>query len=111
MDEKRRLKRENPFYFLRAVDTSNRQINGRIVNLNSDGMTLFCEEPITENRLFKFRMALPETIGDRKQMTLIAKSVWCKEDDDPGYYRCGFRFEYLSQKNLETINKLCASAK
>ena len=111
MDEKRKLKRQNPFYFLRAIDISNRQINGRVVNLNLDGMTLYCEDPISENRLCKFKMTLPETIADRKQMTLIAKSVWCNEDDDPGYYRCGFSFEELSKKNIETINKLCESAK
>lgn len=110
MDEKRKLERQTPFYFLRVFDISDRQINGRIVNLNCDGMTLFCEDPIVENRLFKFKMALPETIADRKQMTMLAKSVWCKEDDDPGYYRCGFHFEELSQKNLETITKLCESA-
>lgn len=110
MDEKRKLERQNPFYFLRVFDIANRQTNGRIVNLNCDGMTLFCEDPITENRLFKFKMALPETIADRKQMTLTAKSVWCKEDDEPGYYRCGFHFEELSKKNLDTITKLCDSA-
>ena len=111
MDEKRKLKRQNPFYFLRVFDISNRQINGRIVNLNLDGMTLHCEEPIAENNLFRFKMALPETIADRKQMTMIAKSVWCKQDDEPGYYQCGFQFENLSKKNLETINKLCESVK
>ena len=111
MDEKRKLKRQNPFYFLRAFDISNRHISGRIVNLNPDGMTLFCEEPIAKDTLFKFRMALPETIADRKQMTLAAKSIWCKEDKEPGYFRCGFCFEELSRKNLETINKLCESDK
>ncbi len=109
MDEKRKSERQNPFYFLRAFDMADHQINGRIVNLNCDGMTLFCENPITANRLFKFKMALPETIADRKQMTLMAKSVWCIEDKDPGYYRCGFHFEELSKKNIETITKLCQS--
>ena len=109
MDEKRKKERQNPFYFLRVFDISNRQINGRVVNLNCDGMTLHCEDPIAKDRLCKFKMALPETIYDRKHMTLIAKSIWCKEDDDPGYYRCGFCFEELSKKNLETITILCQS--
>jgi len=109
MDEKRKATRESPYYFLRVFDTGKHQFSGRVVNLTPEGMTLYAEDPIVKDCLIKFRMTLPETIHDRKQMTFLAKSVWCKENDDPGYYLCGFQFEELSKRNLETIQQLCLS--
>ena len=110
MEERRKTERQNPFYFLRVYDVSNRQLGGRVINMTNDGLTLVSEEPIKKDTFFKFRMTLPETIPDRKQMTFSAKSIWCEEDNEPGYYRIGLCFENLSPKNLETINHLCVTA-
>jgi len=109
MQEKRKTVRNSPFYYLRVFDTSNHQLGGRIVNMTPEGMTLIGEDPIMEETLFKFRMTLPETIADRKQMTVAAKSVWCREDKEPGCFRVGFQFLDLSPRNLETICQLCKS--
>jgi len=107
MEEKRNLERKSPFYFLRVYDSCTRQMGGRIVNLSTEGMTLVCEEPVRENTICKFRMILPETISDRKQMTIEARCIWCKEENDAISYRSGFKFIDLSPRNLETIRDLC----
>jgi len=107
MEERRKSERNNPFYYLRVFDTGKRQFEGRVINLTPEGMTLIGEEEVGKDIYFKFRMTLPETIPDRKQMTLSVKSIWCKEDKEPGYYRIGFCFENLSPRNHETICQLC----
>ena len=109
MDEKRKVERNSPAYYLRVFDKCNHQLSGRIINITPDGMTLIGEEPIKEETFFKFRMTLPETIADRKQMTLSAKSIWCMEDNEPGCFRVGFQFIELSPRNVETICQLCES--
>jgi c-di-GMP-binding flagellar brake protein YcgR len=107
MEERRKSERNNPFYYLRVFDTGNRQFGGRVINLTPEGMTLKGEEAVRKDTFFKFRMTLPETIPDRKQMTISVKSIWCEEDKEPDYYRIGFCFENLSPRNYETICQLC----
>jgi hypothetical protein len=109
VEEKRNLERKSPFYFLRVYDSCTRRMGGRIVNLSTEGMTLVCEEPIKEDTICKFRMILPETITDRRQMTLDARCIWCQEEDDALNFRSGFMFMDLSSKNLDTIKQLCQS--
>lgn len=106
MAEKRKSKRRHLIYYLKVYDRTTGQLIGQIGDITTEGIMLITESPIDPNRLFQFRMLLPEEIEGKKEIYFDAKSLWCNKDINPNFYNVGFKMINISMKQIDIIKNL-----
>ena len=103
MHEERSLKRRHLIYYLVVTDQSTGQPLGRLLDVTTEGMLLFSEEPIETNRIYNLSIALPKDIVTKKEIFLRAKSLHCNRDSEPRFYNTGFKIEELEERDRLTL--------
>ncbi|MBC8393937.1 MAG: hypothetical protein H8E17_15385, partial [Deltaproteobacteria bacterium] len=61
--------------------------------------------PIETETVFDLRVALPEEIKGAKEITVVAKSIWCDQDEPP-LYNTGFQLQDAEKKDIRIIEKV-----
>ena len=102
----RKLKRRHLLYYLRVFDRRTGDLVGHLVDLTTEGMMLMSEEPIEEGVTLYLRMALPEEINGKTQISLDGETIWCREDHNPDFYVTGMRLKNVAPRNIERIEQL-----
>ncbi|MBW1707554.1 MAG: PilZ domain-containing protein [Deltaproteobacteria bacterium] len=106
MEVKRKQKRRDLITYLRVFGENAEQPIGHLVTITTDGMMLISEEPIETGKVFQLRVVLPAEIEGSKEVSLPAKSMWCREDENPAFYNTGFQLINPSPNHIKIIEHL-----
>ena len=106
MDNTRSQTRHDMIYYLRVRSRQSGNIVGRIVDLTTDGFRLYTEEKIEPDTEFQLTMDIPDALGGDRQISLAARSVWCRRSSNPDFFEVGFQTDGLSSKDRSLIRQL-----
>ena len=108
MVEERSKKRRHSIFYLKIIDRESEKLTGRLVDITTDGIKIFSDNPVRTNVPYRFQMILPEGFEGEKKISFAARSVWCKKDVNPEFYCAGFKLNNLSHNDrgkIETFIK------
>lgn len=103
MENKRKLKRRFPIYYMKVYDRRSKQMVGRLVDITAEGMRLVSETPIEPGTVFNMRMDLPRPVENHSFLDFKAVSVWCDIDKNPDFFDTGYRILEGSPGSKEII--------
>lgn len=106
MEVKRKQKRRDLLTYLRVFGENAEQPIGHLVDITTEGMMLISEEPIETGKVFQLRVVLPAEIEGSKEVTFSAKSMWCREDENPAFRNTGFQLIDPSPEHIKIIEHL-----
>jgi len=106
MEYKRKQKRRDLIYYLIVFGEDAEQPIGHLVDITAEGMMLISEETIETDKVFRLRIVLSAEIEGSKEVTLSAKSKWCREDENPAFYNTGFKLINPSAEHIKIIEHL-----
>ena len=92
MEDYRHRPRKNTPHLVKVINEDTGRSVGRVVDITADGMMLVTKDKIIIGTDYNFRVILPVMVHHRSDITLVARSVWKKPDNNPEYNRCGFKF-------------------
>ena len=96
MLEQRRLARRKFSYYMRVIDDETGELVGYWSDISPGGFRLETLKPISQDTVFRFRIALSNEIANKTFMVFGARSRWCKKDAfDPNLYFVGFQIARL----------------
>ena len=94
MDEdKRSLKRVEPYYYLRVFDGDTKEYVGSVIDISKKGMKLISERPFSANSVYRLRLPLPEDSIFGDSMKVEARACWSTPLKQSTGYETGFEFE------------------
>ena len=106
-NERRQLDRKDFSYYMRLINNDTEEIVGHLVDLSSGGFKMDSDNPIPENKDFRFRMELTGEVADKPYMTFVARSRWCQVDPlDPFLYNVGFKLVNIAPGDTEIFIRL-----
>ncbi len=76
---------------------------GRVVDITTKGMRLCGEEPIQTSRTLTFKLALPTTSRENREIVFDADVIWCRRAKNPDLYDTGIRLKNLPPEKVEII--------
>jgi len=91
MDMRKRPRKNTPHH-IQALDGESGRAIGRIVDITCDGMMVVAGKPLTPGHRLTVRINLPGMVQNRSEMVLQAETVWCNQDQNPRFFRIGFKF-------------------
>ncbi len=93
--EHRQRPRKNTPHHVKVLDLHSGRPFGRVVDITADGMMLVTRHSLVVGQRYDFRVVLPVMVRYRTEVDVEAEAVWSKKDDNPDYFRTGFRFVNL----------------
>lgn len=93
-------------YYLNVVDRATDLSIGHCVNISNGGMMIIGEKPIPTETIFQLRMFLPEEIDGSRYVNFVAVTHWCKKDENPDFYDCGFQWHNITPEVIQVIKHL-----
>ncbi len=90
-------------YYLRVYTREADDLLGQVVDISLGGMRLLSDFPLPTKKLFSVWMDISLESGKKEKVALEARSVWSREDDNPGFYLTGFQYVNPSPQALRTI--------
>ena len=106
MQEKRKAPRKKAPEKVTVYDRATENAVGQVVNMSTGGMLLLSDNPIPVDRIFEFRISLPEAIEGADSLNFGAESLWGSPAMDENYYWTGFQIIDISEADgriLETL--------
>jgi len=110
MLEGRRLRRMHVISYLKVHERNTDDSIGRLVDITTEGIGLYSEEPIDINKIYQFRMTLPTALKKKKDITFDARVVWSKQAVHPGFYDSGIQLLDVPPKDIEVIEQFIEEA-
>lgn len=95
MREHRRRPRKNTPHHVKVINNETGIVMGRVVDITADGMMLICQGHLNVGRQFSVRVVLPVMVQDKTHVVINAEVVYCNQDDNPSFFKTGFRFQNL----------------
>jgi hypothetical protein len=92
-DEKRSLKRVEPYYYLKVYDGDTKKYVGSVIDISKKGMKLLSERPFALNTVYRLRLPLPEDSIFGDTMRVEARACWSTPLKSSTGYETGFEFE------------------
>ena len=68
-------------------------------------MRLMSEQPIDTSRVLQFNMFIPDTGGEKMNITFDAWVIWCRESENPGFYDSGIELINVAASHLDAIER------
>ena len=107
MSERRNRERKDFSYYMRLINNDTGEIVGHLVDLSSGGFKMDSQNPIPENKDFRFRMDLTSEVSNKPSMAFVARSKWCQVDPlDPFLYNVGFELVSVMPGDIDIFNRL-----
>ncbi len=105
MKETRRLKRMHVISYLKVQEKNTDKELGQVVNMTTEGMGLYGQDPLEANSTVKLKLMLPSLERLDNQITFDARVVWCTEADHPGFFDSGIKLLNVPYEDLEILEK------
>jgi len=103
MVEERKLRRMQVMSYLKICYRDTNIELGRVVDITTKGMRLCGEEPIQTSRTLTFKLALPTTSRENREIVFDADVIWCRRAKNPDLYDTGIRLKNLPPEKVEII--------
>jgi hypothetical protein len=81
---------------------SYRQI-GLLTNLSTAGVSMTTPKPVEKGRILNCRAKLPKTIFQRDYLMFDAECMWCRKNEDEGWFESGHRLKKVSEHDAVII--------
>ena len=111
MEEKRSLKRVEPYYYLRVFDADTKTYVGSVIDINKKGMKLLSERPFEVGSVYRLRFPLPEDSIFGDAMGVEGKCCWCTPLKKSAGYETGFEFEKPVSDGIFAIESILRDLK
>lgn len=96
---------------LRVFDSDSDFVIGHLLDVTTAGFRLISEHPILTNTEFHLRMDKPDRLPDSVSLSLVAQSIWSKEDVDPNFFDTGFKLVEAAPDTKKYIEDLITELK
>jgi hypothetical protein len=106
MIERRKLTRLRLLYYLRVFDKDNYRLLGHLGDVHTKGMMLISESPLTVNKNYNIRIALPEPLDKHEKINATARALWCRLYTNPLFYQTGFQIQYLHNEHVQLLESV-----
>jgi len=106
MHERRKHSRRRTRFPAVVLDQSSDRFIGYVGNLAACGIMIVSDGPLEVGAESRFKIALPEEIRGRTQLTFSATCLWSQAGADSCTYCSGFEFKSLSAEDHEIIRSL-----
>ncbi|MCZ6819628.1 MAG: PilZ domain-containing protein [Calditrichaeota bacterium] len=106
---KRKAKRDIVAIPLSVFEESADEPIGHLMNVTPNGIMLRSSRPIKTQSLFRLLVVLPGKLFGPRHVTLEAKSIWCRREDDFHTYHAGFQLRNLDAKTQKSVESLIAT--
>jgi hypothetical protein len=103
MKDRRRRQRRNTPHYLNVLENESGKVLGRLVNITACGLMIVTRNPLAPDRDFELRLLFPRAISGKEGLDVKARSIYCRPDNNPDYYRIGFKFRQLSSDDATLI--------
>ena len=100
--------------YLRIFNAQTGEMLGHVMNVTTEGIMLISEKPLTVDKEFHLKMAVPldqEEECETASIELEARSIWNKTDDDPHFHKTGLQFVRCSQDAINALSALIEKLK
>jgi hypothetical protein len=104
--DRRAIKRRHLIYYLRVWQVDENIALGHVVDINTEGMMLISDKPVSTGEEMHLELRLPDAEGELKPLRFKAICRWSDNDINSAFYDSGFEFIDKSEKALETLTKL-----
>ncbi len=105
MEENRKQKRMHVISYLKVQEQQSSKDLGQVVNMTSEGMGLYSEEPLDSDSLVKLKLTLPTTGNEDNELAFDARVTWCRQSVLPGYYDSGVQLLDVQPDDLEILEE------
>jgi hypothetical protein len=106
MIERRKLTRLKLLYYLRVFDKDNYRLLGYLGDIHTKGMMLISESPLTIEKNYNIRIALPEPLDKHDEITATARALWGRRYINPLFYQTGFQIQNLQQEYVQLMESM-----
>jgi hypothetical protein len=106
MIERRANRRWNTILYLKVLDSKNKNVTGRLVDISTLGLRLISETPFELGATRCFRICLPEKFVARKPLVCRARCKWSQTGLNPDFFESGFQLSGLSAGDEDKIKSL-----
>ncbi|MCP4584202.1 MAG: PilZ domain-containing protein [candidate division Zixibacteria bacterium] len=89
MEENRKQKRMHVISYLKVQEQQSSKDLGQVVNMSSEGMGLYSDEPLESDSMVKLKLTLPTDSNENYELAFDARVAWCRQSVLPGYYDSG----------------------
>ncbi len=94
--------------FFAIFDRADNRLVGHLMDISPEGMMMISREEVKKGVTQKLRIALPEKINGSGWLTIDARGVWAKKQEEPECYYTGFEFVTISSIHTEIIKNMIA---
>lgn len=106
MKDRRGEKRQQLDGSLPIYDGISSRVIGRVADLTSKGMMLFCPEPVGAQEEYRLRMTFSGPMDNRAEIIIRAVCRWCRKDVGPAPFVAGFQFQKLLPEERRVLSGL-----
>lgn len=110
-EDKRSLKRVEPFYYLRVYDGDTKEYVGCVIDITKKGMKLLSERPFAVSKAYRLRLPLPEDSIFGDAMKVEARACWSTPLKESTGYETGFEFEQPVNDGIFAIESIIRDLK
>jgi hypothetical protein len=105
--ERRSQERKGVTYYMKMVDFDTNEVLGHMADISLGGFKLDSNNPIPENKHFRFIMILPDEVADQSYIKFLSRSRWCEVDPlYPNVYNVGFELTKISDGSLKYFKRM-----
>ena len=104
--EGRNKDRQRLIYLLKVTNAEDGSFLGQVADITSTGIMLVCPDPLETGEDYELSIEMPREMDAVADLNLKAQCKWCKTDEDPRFYSCGFAFSGLRPREEKLIRAL-----
>jgi len=105
MVENRKQKRMHVISYLKVQEQKSSKNLGQVVNINTEGMGLYSEEPLESESMIKLKLTLSTAANENNELAFEARVAWCRQSVLPGYYDSGVQLMDVPPDHLEILEQ------
>jgi hypothetical protein len=110
-EDKRGLKRVEPFYYLRVYDGDSKDYVGCVVDISKKGMKLLSARPFLLDTVYRLRFPLPDDSIFGDSMKVEGRARWSTPLKESSGYETGFEFEQPVNDGVFAIESIIRDLK
>ncbi len=105
MTEERKLKRMRVMSFVKVFERETESTIGRVLDMTTMSMKLRGPEKLEPSTVHQFKMTLPRTVADTKEVSFDGHVVWSREADRPKSFDTGIELVNVTAEHTDLIER------
>ncbi len=104
--ERREYERYSLDHYLRVIDAETNKQLGDVVDISLGGIRLLSNEALPKGQTLRLRFEIAMGAEYQAEVLFAARTVWCRNDIDPGFYTSGLKYDNLSPQAKASLQNL-----